>query len=90
MRFLYIWFKDGEKSAPLELLDQNDYILNSHIKDSNRMRIEYSEPNYLDPNARHLRISLIITDLSLEDNGIYTCKYANLAEKIKAVVYSES
>jgi hypothetical protein len=54
------------------------------------MRIEYSEPNYLDPNARHLRISLIITDLSLEDNGIYTCKYANLAEKIKAVVYSES
>lgn len=50
---------DGEKAAPLDMIDSNDYVLNTAINDK-RMEIEYSEPNYPDPSAKYLRVSLFI------------------------------
>jgi hypothetical protein len=57
--FFNFFFKDGDKGAPIDLIDPNDYnMINPAIKDS-RYSVEFTEPSYPD-GARYIRISLIV------------------------------
>ncbi len=50
---------DGDKGAPIDLIDPNDYnLVNPAIKDT-RYAVEFTEPSYPD-GARYIRMSLTI------------------------------
>jgi hypothetical protein len=44
------------------MIDQADYVLNSQLpkEDFDRMKIEYLEPNFLEPKGTYLRVTLLI------------------------------
>lgn len=78
-------FNNGVQGPPVNMIDSNDYKLSSKINDK-RMSVGYSEPE-LEPGANFLRVSLIIDNLKIKDNAIYTCKYSTIEKSIKAIVF---
>lgn len=83
---------NGQRGPPEDLIDSNNYVLNSAIKDP-RISLEFFDPSqlvYLDPTVQHVRASLLIKNLKLEDNAIYTCKYSDIIKKINTVVYKQA
>jgi hypothetical protein len=82
-------FSNGSKSEPTDLLDKLSLEPNPELKDDRFATEDYEFVGALDPTARHLRVSLIIKDLDIKDNGLYKCSYYQLVKQIKVVVYSK-
>lgn len=71
----------------LELIDSGDYVLNTKIKDSERYILEYTE-GIIDGSS-YLRVSLLIKQLKLSDNGVYRCFYYKTSKQVNAIVYKK-
>ena len=78
---------NGSKTEPVDLLNKGTLELNPDLKDD---RLTTEDIDYTDQSANHIRISLIIRDLQLKDNGIYKCTYYQLVKQIKVVVFSKT
>jgi len=77
---------NGQK-AVTDFIDPSDYKIHPDLAVGDRMAIEYSEPTFLDQGATYIRVTLLIKNLKIEDNGVYICKYSNIVKKINAIVY---
>lgn len=82
---------NGERLPAEDLIASSGYVLNPLINDK-RISLEFFSPDqlkYLDQNVLHLRATLLIKNLNLNDNAIYTCNYGKVNRKVNTIVYKQ-
>ena len=77
-------FNEDEKGV--DLIDES-HELAASLRDQKRFKLSYDDEIFDEAGARYMRVSLIIHNLTLSDNGIYKCKYSNITKQVNTAVY---